>query len=155
MGVTSLGPHTRPGCNLGYCRDLFFVLNDVDLYTVCFSWTFGDARGLGLNCACVPFVTRLRAVHKTMPRMWCSFSYGVTWLWCPNMGIATSSWSRGLYAWFWLVEKNFAALWLVGTYCSLHYYFHFIAFGLSGLGIEGFFFVFRLAASFSILLLLT
>ena len=146
---------------------------------MCFSWTFGDARGLGLICACVPLVTRLCAVHKTMPSMWCSFSYGVTWLWCPNMGIATSSWSHGLYAWFWLVEKNFAALWLVGTYCSLHYYFHFIAFGLSGLGIEGFFlfldlqllfpfycfwpkavgfrvswifFVFRLAASFSFLL---
>ena len=86
MGVTSLGPHTRPGCNLGYCRDLFFVLNDVDLYTVCFSWTFGDARGLGLNCACVPLVTRLRAVNKTMPRMWCSFSHGVTWFGCPYLG---------------------------------------------------------------------
>ena len=70
MGVTSFGRHTRPGCNLGYCRDLFFVLNDVDLYIVCFSWTLGDARGLGLNCAYDPLVPRLYAVHKTMPSMW-------------------------------------------------------------------------------------
>ena len=34
MGVALLGRHTCPGCNLGYCRDLFFVLNDVDHYTV-------------------------------------------------------------------------------------------------------------------------
>ena len=63
MGVTSLGRHTCPGCNLGHCRDLFFVLNDVDLHTVCFLLTSGD--GLGLNCACVPLVPRLysRCVH--------------------------------------------------------------------------------------------
>ena len=45
-------------------------MDDVDLYTVCFLLTFGNARGLGLNCACVPLVTRLYAVNKTMPRMW-------------------------------------------------------------------------------------
>ena len=47
MGVTSFGRHTCPGCNLGHSRDLFFVLNDVDLHIVCvFLWTSGDARGL-------------------------------------------------------------------------------------------------------------
>ena len=25
MGVTSFGRHTRPGCNLGHCRDLFCI----------------------------------------------------------------------------------------------------------------------------------
>ena len=41
-------------------------------------------------------------------------------------------------------------------FLDLQLLFHFIAFGLrlSGLGFEGFFFVFRLAAFFSILLLL-
>ena len=71
-------------------------------------------------------------VNKTMPRMWIHllcvwcffFFYGVTWLGCPNMGIATSPWSRGLYARFWLVETTFAALWLVRTYCSLHHYWY-------------------------------
>ena len=56
MGVTSLGRHIRPGCHLGYCRDLFFVLNDVDLYIVCFFMDFRGCEGLGLIlsvCACV------------------------------------------------------------------------------------------------------
>ena len=55
MGVTSLGRHTRPACNqalLVICR---LKKVDFDLHTVCFSWTSGDARGLGLLfmvCAC-------------------------------------------------------------------------------------------------------
>ena len=122
MGVTSLGPHTRPACNQAL-RGTFIKTNVVILSSIqCVFIDFGWCGGLGLNCACVSLVTRLRAVHKTMPSMWCSFSYGVTWLWCPNMGIATSSWSHGLYAWFWLVETKVAALWLVSTYCSLHHY---------------------------------
>ena len=48
---------------------------------------------------------------------------GVTWFLCPYLGALTSLWSHGLYAWFWLVEKNFAALWLVRPISSLYYYF--------------------------------
>ena len=41
---------------------------------------------------------------------------------CPNMGIATSNESPDLNARFWLVEKIFAALWLVSTQRGhLHY----------------------------------
>ena len=131
MGVTSFGPHTRPGCNLGHCRDLFFVLNDVDLYTVCFLLTFGDARGLGLNCVCVPLVTRLYAVRSIKLCQECGSTSCVCGVLFP-MGsrdldahiweLVTSFWSRVLNAWFWLVEKNFAALWLVSPWCSLHHY---------------------------------
>ena len=42
----------------------------------------------------------------------------------PYMGIVTSIWSPDLYARFWLVEKIFATLWLVRTYCSLFHYWH-------------------------------
>ena len=59
MGVTSLGRHLRPACNLDYCRDLFLLNHQknmiFDLNTVCFSLTSGDARGLGILlsvCAC-------------------------------------------------------------------------------------------------------
>ena len=46
-GVTSLGRHTRPACH----QALFEIVIkkvDFDLHIVYFSWTFGDARGLGL-----------------------------------------------------------------------------------------------------------
>ena len=73
----------------------------------------------------------LYAVIKTMSRMWiqllCAcvlYSYGVTWISWPYMGIVTSAWSHGRNARFWLVEKKFAALWLVSTYCSHHYYWN-------------------------------
>ena len=70
MGVTSLGPHTRPGCNLGHSRFLF-CNKYVDLYTVCVF--FMDFRGMrgdwGFNLS-VPLVPRFYAVNKTMPRMW-------------------------------------------------------------------------------------
>ena len=70
MGVTSLGRHTRPGCNLG-----FYVIrsinqdSDLVLYTVCVVvyLTSGDARGLGLT-----------AVLKTMSRMRLHLLGGVT-----------------------------------------------------------------------------
>ena len=38
------------------------------------------------------------------------------------MGIVTSQKSHGWNARFWLVERKFAALWLVTTYCSHHDY---------------------------------
>ena len=48
-GVTSLGPHTCPACNLGHSRDLIKT-NAVILFLIqcVFSMTSGDARGLGL-----------------------------------------------------------------------------------------------------------
>ena len=40
MGVTSIGRHLRPACNLGYCRDLFLLNHQknviFDLNIVCF-----------------------------------------------------------------------------------------------------------------------
>ena len=60
---------------------------------------------------------------KTMPSMRLHLLGGVTWLLCPYLGALTSSWSHGVNTRCWLVEKNLAALWLVGTIMSLlHYY---------------------------------
>ena len=53
----------------------------------------------------------------------CSLFYGVTWILWPYMGIVTSHKSHGRNARFWLVERNFAALWLVRTYSSLYDYY--------------------------------
>ena len=55
MGVTSLGRHTCPACHQVPLAICWLKKVDFDLYTVCFSWTSGDARGLGLLfmvCAC-------------------------------------------------------------------------------------------------------
>ena len=41
---------------------------------------------------------------------------------CPNMGICDVNKSHGLNARFWLVERKFAALWLVRTQGSPYYY---------------------------------
>ena len=80
----------------------------------------------------------LHAVIKTMPRMWiqlfvcvCSLFYGVTWILWPYMGIVTSHKSHGRNARFWLVERNFAALWLVRTYSSLYDYWQLLSFKAS------------------------
>ena len=63
MGVTSLGPHIRPGCHLGHSRFFCFCNKYVDLYTVCVFYGLpGNARGLGLTCVCVPLVPRFYAV---------------------------------------------------------------------------------------------
>ena len=86
---------------------------------------------ISLGChtrpACTQGFTRF---IKTMPRMWIQllcvrvlYSYGVTWILWPYMGIVTSHKSHGPNARCWLVERNFAALWLVDTYCSHYYYF--------------------------------
>ena len=50
------------------------------------------------------------------------YSYGVTWILWPYMGIVTSPKSHGWNARFWLVESKFPALWLVTDYCSHVYY---------------------------------
>ena len=74
-----------------------------------------------------------RFVIKTMWKMWIKLlcacvlypmgSRGFSW---PYMGIVTSIGSHGLYARFWLVEKIFAALWLVTPQRGQYYYFRFI-----------------------------
>ena len=56
MGVTSLGRHTRPACHQAL-RGMFIKKRLMLTSIQCvFSWTFSDARGLGLLfmvCACV------------------------------------------------------------------------------------------------------
>ena len=79
-----------------------------------------QGKRLGPNCACVRLLGS--PLNKTMPRMWiqllCTcvlYSMGSRGFPCPYMGIVTSIWSHGRNVRFWLVEKNFAALWLVRT----------------------------------------
>ena len=74
-GVTSLGRHTRPACNPGSTRDLLIKKVDFDLHTVCFSWTSGDARGLGLLfmvCACAVGL-------RGNVLIWMRGTWGVVW----------------------------------------------------------------------------
>ena len=52
----------------------------------------------------------------------CSLPHGSREFLWPYMGIVTSIWSHDLYAWFWLVPKNFAALWLAVAWSSPIYY---------------------------------
>ena len=51
------------------------------------------------------------------------YSYGSREFLWPYMGIVTSHKSHGWNARFWLVETNFAALWLVRTYRGHYHYF--------------------------------
>ena len=77
-----------------------------------------QGKSLGPNCVQPP------RHYRGLPMNACVFypmrSREFSW---PYMGIATSFGSHDLYARFWLVEKIFAALWLVGTYCSPYYYY--------------------------------
>ena len=77
----------------------------------------------------VPLVTRLHAVIKTMWKMWiqllCAcvlYSMGSRGLSCPNMGICDVNQSPDQNTRFWLVEKIFAALWLVSTQRGQYHY---------------------------------
>ena len=90
----------------------------VDKFESVFLLTSGD-WGLFWASNSYPGSTRS---FKTMPSMRLHLLRGVTWFLCPYLGALTSLKSHGLYAWFWLVEKNFAALWLVGTYWRPPYY---------------------------------
>ena len=71
------------------------------------------------NCACV-----LSARHyRGLPiNAYVCFPMGSREFPWPYMASLTSIWSHGLYAWFWLVEPKFAALWLVTTWSSHYYY---------------------------------
>ena len=95
-----------------------------NLYINAKKWAW---RHLGVTH--VPLVTRLYAVIKTMPRMWiqllCAcvlYSMRSRVKPCPNMGICDVNKSHGWNARFWLVEKKFAALWLVRTYRGHYHY---------------------------------
>ena len=102
----------------------FVLKNDVDLYTVCvFFMDFRGCEGTGASFWVSHLYPGSTRSFKTMPSMWIHLLGGVTWFLCPNMGIVTSVKSHGLYAWFWLVEKISAALWLVGTQWSPMYYY--------------------------------
>ena len=75
--------------------------------------------GCHIRPACHQGFTRF---IKTMPRMWIQllcvrvlYSYGVTWILWPYMGIVTSHKSHGSNTRCWLVERKSAALWLVRT----------------------------------------
>ena len=85
-----------------------------------------------LEVTYVPLVTRLYAVIKTMWRMQIQllcvsvlYSMGSRVKPCPNMGIVTSHKSHGWNARFWLVERKFAALWLVSTPRGHYHYSYF------------------------------
>ena len=123
MGVTSLGRHTRPGCNLGfYAVRSINQDSDLVLHILCVFFLF-DFRGMRGDWGFVFWVSYSypgsTRSFKTMRSMRMG---GVTWFLCPNMGIDTSSWSHGLNTRCWLVETISASLWLVGTYSSLVYY---------------------------------
>ena len=91
----------------------------------------GQDKRLGPNCACVPFVTRFYAVRSLKLCEQCGSNTCVCVLFpmgsrehsCPNMGFCDVNESRVLNAWFWLVEKIFASLWLVSPTSSLYHYF--------------------------------
>ena len=79
-----------------------------------------QGKRLGPNCACVQLPGS--SLHKTMQTMQIQllcvrvlYSYGVTWILCPYMGHSDVNKSHGRNARFWLVERKFAALWLVRT----------------------------------------
>ena len=59
--MTSLGPHTRPGCKIGYSRFFVFAINMWTSIQCVFYGLPGNARGLGLILS-VPFVPRFYAV---------------------------------------------------------------------------------------------
>ena len=73
-GVTSLGPHIRQVCNQAPL-EIFIKKVDFDLNTVCFSWTSGDARGLGLLFMVCTCVIGLRGNMLT----WMRGTWGVFW----------------------------------------------------------------------------
>ena len=102
-----------------------FVINMwTSIQCVCFLWTDGDARGLGFRFWASHSYPGSTRSFKTMPSMRLHLLGGVTWFLCPNMGALTSVKSHGLNTRCWLVEKIFAALWLVGTYWRPPYYFY-------------------------------
>ena len=88
-GVRSLGLHIRPTCNQAL-RGMFNKKKvDFDLHTVCFLWTSGDARGLGLFfmvCACA---VGLRGNGLIRMRG----TWGVVW-WSAHVSTIPFTWLR-------------------------------------------------------------
>ena len=92
-GVTSLGPHLRPVCHQAPF-EIVIKKVEFDLNTVCFSWTSGDARGLGLLfmvCACV---VGLRENRLT----WMRGTWGLFW-WSAHVSTIPFTWLRRAKAW--------------------------------------------------------
>ena len=100
-------------------------------------WTFQSVKekmgvtslGRHLRPACTQgFHAVIKTMWKMQIQLLCAcvlYSMGSRVKPCPNMGIVTSHKSHGRNARFWLVERKFAALWLVTTYWSHHDYSHF------------------------------
>ena len=116
--MASCIPHVPPRSNLLFT----FIFYIKKLYK---SWAWHH-----LGVTHVPLVTRFYAVIKTMWRMQIQllcvsvlYSMGSRVKPCPNMGIVTSHKSHGWNARFWLVERKFAALWLVSPQRGHHDYF--------------------------------
>ena len=78
-----------------------------------------QGKSLGPHCACVHPPRHYRGLPMNAYVLYPMGSRGFS---CPNMGIVTSIWSPDLYARFWLVEKIFAALWLVRTQRGQYHY---------------------------------
>ena len=70
-----------------------------------------QGKSLGPNCACVQPPRHYRGLPMNACVHYPMGSRGFSW---PYMGIVTSIGSPDLNARFWLVDKIFAALWLVG-----------------------------------------
>ena len=69
-----------------------------------------QGKSFGPNCACVQPPRHYRGLPTNACVLYPMGSREFSW---PYMGISTSFGSHDLYARFWLVEKIFAALWLV------------------------------------------
>ena len=80
-------------------------------------------KSLGSNCACVQPPRHYRGLPMNACVPYPMGSREFSW---PYMGISTSFGSHDRYARFWLVEKFFAALWLVTDWSSPMYYLPFI-----------------------------
>ena len=79
-----------------------------------------QGKSLGPNCACVQSPRHYRGLPMNACVL---YPMGSREFSCPNMGIVTSNESPDLNARFWLVEKIFAALWLVSTQRGHFHYF--------------------------------
>ena len=111
-------------CQKAFSLSLFCVWTFQSIKEKKWAWSH-------LEVTYVPLVTRLHAVIKTMWRMQIQllcvsvlYSMGSRVKPCPNMGIVTSHKSHGWNARFWLVERKFAALWLVRTQRGQYHYYY-------------------------------
>ena len=80
-----------------------------------------QSKRLGPHCACVQSLHHYRGLPMNACVLYPMGSRGFSW---PYMGIVTSIGSPDLNARFWLVDKIFAALWLVSAQRGQYYYYN-------------------------------